>query len=148
MAAVKQNKLNAAADVLARAVSSGQVDAASLYVRNGAVFARSFGEAKSQDAIFLLASITKPISISAVMTLYDRGLFKLDDPVRKFIPEFKDEGRDKVTMRQLLTHVSGLPDQLPENSRTSGQPCRALAVRDGRHSHPALVCTWNSIQIF
>jgi CubicO group peptidase (beta-lactamase class C family) len=118
IAAVKQNKLKAAADVLARAASSGQVEAASLYVRNGqSIFSKSFGEASSKDAIFLLASISKPISISAVMTLYDRGLFALEDPVRKFIPEFKDDGRDDITMRQMLTHVSGLPDQLPENSR-------------------------------
>ncbi|MDP6448119.1 MAG: serine hydrolase domain-containing protein [Pirellulaceae bacterium] len=118
VAAVKQNKFNAAANVLARATSSGQVEAASLYVRHSkTVFTKSFGKAGSKDAIFLLASISKPISIAAVMTLYDRELFDLEDPVQKFIPEFKGDERDRITVRQLLTHVSGLPDQLPENSR-------------------------------
>ena len=51
------------------------------------------------------------------MTLFDEGLFRLDDPVQKYLPEFRGQGRDKITMRQLMTHVSGLPDQLPENAR-------------------------------
>jgi CubicO group peptidase (beta-lactamase class C family) len=117
-AAVKQDKLDAAAEVLREASASGQVHAASLYVRQGdKVFGRSFGEAKTVDDIFLLASISKPISTAAVMTLYDDGKFGLDDKVKRFIPEFTGDGREKITMRQLLTHVSGLPDQLPENAR-------------------------------
>jgi CubicO group peptidase (beta-lactamase class C family) len=50
------------------------------------------------------------------MTLYDRGQFRLSDDVRKFIPQFAGGLRDQVTMQHLLTHVSGLPDQLPENA--------------------------------
>src|SRR5262249_24635146 len=40
----------------------------------------------------------------------------LDDLVQKFIPEFKGDGREKITIQQLLTHVSGLPDQLPNKN--------------------------------
>jgi CubicO group peptidase (beta-lactamase class C family) len=116
IAAVKQDELDAAAGVLTRAVADGQVYAAALYVRQGkSVFAKSFGACKSADDIFLLASISKPMSVAALMTLCDQGEFRLDDPVRKFIPEFSGDGRDSITVRQLLTHVSGLPDQLPEN---------------------------------
>jgi CubicO group peptidase (beta-lactamase class C family) len=116
MAAVKEDELDAAAEVLAAAVAEGQVRAATLYVRHrGSVFARSCGEAKSADDIFLLASISKPISAAAVMTLFDRGQLALDDPVRKIIPEFTGGARDEITIRHVLTHVSGLPDQLPEN---------------------------------
>ena len=50
------------------------------------------------------------------MTLYEQGEFQLDDPVRKFIPEFSTGPRDKITVLQLLTHVSGLPDQLLNQS--------------------------------
>ncbi len=115
-AAVNQDKLESAAMVLAQAVASGQVVAASLCVRYGSQeFARSFGGAKSVDDPFLLGSISKPMSAAALMTLYDAGAFRLDDPVKKFIPEFTGGGRDAVTMQQLLTHVSGLPDQLPQN---------------------------------
>jgi CubicO group peptidase (beta-lactamase class C family) len=109
---------SAAVDVLASATASGRVHAASLCVRHeGREFSCAFGAARTVDDLFLLASISKTISAAAVMTLYDRGEFRLDDPVRRFLPEFTGDGREKVTMRQLLTHVSGLPDQLPENAR-------------------------------
>jgi CubicO group peptidase (beta-lactamase class C family) len=115
-AALRQDKLDAAAAVLTRAAADGQVYAATLYVRQGkSAFAKSFGASKSVDDIFLLASISKPMSAAVLMTLYDQGKFGLDDPVRKFIPEFTGRVRDRITVRQLLTHVSGLPDQLPEN---------------------------------
>jgi CubicO group peptidase (beta-lactamase class C family) len=65
--------------------------------------------------MFLLGSITKPICVTALMTLFDKGEFALDDPLKKFVPEFTGDGRDAVTMRHLLSHVSGLPDQLPNN---------------------------------
>lgn len=116
IAAVQQDKLEPAAAVLASEVTAGRIHAAALVVRRGdQEFVRSFGAAGSADAIFLLASISKPICIAAVMTLYDQGAFRLEDPVKKFIPAFDGEGREQITMRQLLTHVSGLPDQLPEN---------------------------------
>ena len=116
MAAVRQDKLDAAAEVLAKATAEGQVHAASLYVRHSdRVFAKPFGASKSMNDLFLLASISKPMSVAALMTLYDQGKFRLDDPVRRFIPEFTGDAKGKITVRQLLTHVSGLPDQLPEN---------------------------------
>jgi len=116
-ASVKQGKLDEAAEVLAAAATSKQIRAASLYVSQGdMVFARSFGEAKSIDDIFLLASISKTISAAAVMKLHEEEKFSLDDSVTRFIPEFTGNGREKITIRQLLTHVSGLPDQLPENA--------------------------------
>lgn len=118
MAAADSKRIEAAAKVLADATTSKQVEAAALYVRSGKdEFARGFGKADSKDSIFLLASISKTISIAAVMTLYDKGLFDLEDPVQKHIAEFKGDGREKITMRQLLTHVSGLPDQLPQNAK-------------------------------
>ena len=116
LAAVRQETLEAAAEVLSEAAADGQVGAAALHVRSSKdIFARSFGASRSVDDMFLLASISKPMSAAALMTLYDQGKFRLDDAVRKFIPEFSGEGRDQITVRQLLTHVSGLPDQLPEN---------------------------------
>ena len=115
-AAVRQDNLTAAAGVLTRAVDDGRLLAAALYVRQGtSEFSRSFGAARSPDDMFLLASITKPMTAAAVMTLYDQGHVDLDDAAQKFLPEFTGGGRETITIRQLLTHVSGLPDQLPEN---------------------------------
>ena len=76
---------------------------------------RTFGEAKTPDAVFLLASISKPMTASAVMLLSDRKQLTLDDPVSKFIPEFRGGEKDRIQLRHLLTHTSGLPDMLPEN---------------------------------
>jgi CubicO group peptidase (beta-lactamase class C family) len=112
----RRDKLGDAADVLRRGVEAGRVDGAVLYVRHRKdEFVKSFGSARSPDAPFLLGSISKPMTATALMTLHDRGTFRLDDPVWKFLPEFKATPRDRITIRQLLTHVSGLPDQLPEN---------------------------------
>lgn len=116
LAALRREQLDEAADLLARAVTSGQVTAAVLHVsQRETTFTRSFGAARSDQAMYLLGSITKPICVTALMTLFDRGEFKLDEPLKKFIPRFSGEDRDRVTMQHLLTHVSGLPDQLPEN---------------------------------
>ncbi len=116
ISAVEQDKLDAAAGVLTKAAAEGQVYAAVLCVRQGKdVFAKSFGASTSADDIFLLASISKPMSAAALMTLNDQGKFHLDDPVKKFIPEFTGGVKYRITIRQLLTHVSGLPDQLPGN---------------------------------
>ena len=109
--------MDEAVEVLERATRSEQVTAAVLHVVQGeSSLTRAFGKALGEDAMFLLGSISKPIAVTALMTLFDRGEFKLDDPVRKFIPEFSGGQRDQVTMLHLLTHVSGLPDQLAENA--------------------------------
>ncbi|ASK62325.1 serine hydrolase [Virgibacillus phasianinus] len=59
------------------------------------------------DTIFDLASITKIFTSTAVMQLYEKGKFNLDDPVATYIPAFAQNGKEDVTIRQLLTHTSG-----------------------------------------
>lgn len=114
---MNHEKINAANEILEQSVESGMIDAAVIYVRHqDTVVTHALGKADSEDAIFLLASISKPIAIAAVMSLYEQGLFDLNDSVGKFIPEFRGDGRDSITIGHLMTHRSGLPDQLPENS--------------------------------
>lgn len=67
------------------------------------------------DAVFLVASITKPIVASAALLLAERGLLTLSDKVIEYIPEFGQQGKNGVRIRHLLTHSSGLPDMLPRN---------------------------------
>ena len=113
---LKQDRLEQAAALIKKSTDSGEVSAASLYVRQREiVFQRAFGRAHDPDSVFLLASITKPMTAIGVMILVDRGQLTLSDPVRKHIPEFTGGERDLVTIRHLLTHTSGLPDQLEEN---------------------------------
>jgi CubicO group peptidase (beta-lactamase class C family) len=84
---------------------------------------RESGKPMRADSIFRICSMTKPITSLAVMMLYEEGRFLLDDPVSKFIPEFKNakvlvkpaSGKPytipasrEITIRNLLTHTSGL----------------------------------------
>ncbi len=70
----------------------------------------SAAEPMTLDTIFDMASMTKVMATSvAVMQLYEEGKLAFDDPVAKYLPEFGVNGKGKVTMRELLTHYSGLP---------------------------------------
>ena len=68
-----------------------------------------------EDAIFLIASITKPIVAMGAMRLVERGDLLLNDRVGDIIPEFAQSHKIAITIRHLLTHTSGLPDMLPNN---------------------------------
>jgi CubicO group peptidase (beta-lactamase class C family) len=118
----RAGRWEAAAEVIERATATKQVESAVLHVvRGNESFTRHFGKAASGEAMFLLGSISKPINVTAVMTLFDQGKFQLDDRVKKFLPAFTGDGRDDVTIRHLLTHVSGLPDQLVNNNELREQ---------------------------
>lgn len=84
---------------------------------------RETGTPMTTDAIFRLASMSKPITSTAVMILAEEGRFLLDDPVSLYIPELKDRqvatvgedgevttepARSEITIRELLSHTSGL----------------------------------------
>jgi beta-N-acetylhexosaminidase len=62
------------------------------------------------NTIYDIASLTKVIATTtAAMICYDKNLFSLDDPVAKYIPEFSQNGKERVTIKNLLLHNSGLP---------------------------------------
>jgi CubicO group peptidase (beta-lactamase class C family) len=115
-AALGEERWEDAAEALQRATAAKQVGAAVLHVvRKDESFTRHFGKAASLNAMFLLGSISKPINVTALMTLFDRGKFQLQDRVKKFLPTFTGHGRDEVIIHHLLTHTSGLPDQVANN---------------------------------
>jgi CubicO group peptidase (beta-lactamase class C family) len=95
------------------------------------------------DALFRIASMTKPITGIAVMILVEQGIIRLDDPVAKHLPSFDGQmmlgyrqgdsfiarrpGRP-ITIRDLLTHTSGLPDgPLPDSPEREARPPTTLA---------------------
>ena len=88
-----------------------------LVARNGkVVWRKAYGsrtleparEPMSLDTIFDLASLTKVVATAtSIMILVERGKVRLSDPASVYIPELKGEGRDKITIEQLLTHRSG-----------------------------------------
>jgi len=70
-------------------------------------------EVMTLDTIFDVASLTKVIvTTTAVMQLVEKGKVRLNDPVAKYLPEFAQNGKDDITVRQLLTHYSGLEPDL------------------------------------
>jgi uncharacterized protein YbbC (DUF1343 family)/CubicO group peptidase (beta-lactamase class C family) len=69
--------------------------------------------AMTEDTIFDLASLTKVIATTtAVMQFYQQGRVRLNDPLSKYLPEFAGNGKKDITIRQIMTHYSGLPPDL------------------------------------
>jgi uncharacterized protein YbbC (DUF1343 family) len=94
-----------------------------LIARNQRVaFLRAYGskrllpspEPMTTDTVFDMASITKPVATAtSIMKLVEQGRLAINDPVVKYIPEFAANGKEGVTILQLLTHQAGL---IPDNS--------------------------------
>jgi CubicO group peptidase (beta-lactamase class C family) len=68
-----------------------------------------------RDAIFLLASITKPVVYMGALMLVERGLLNLSDRVTRYIPDFAAHHKEATLVAHLFTHTSGLPDMLPRD---------------------------------
>jgi len=88
------------------------------------IYRRAFGwrslepriEPMTTDTIFDLASLTKVVATTtSVMRLVERGQIRLDDPVMRYIPEFGTNGKQYITVRDLLTHHSGLAPDIDLN---------------------------------
>jgi uncharacterized protein YbbC (DUF1343 family)/CubicO group peptidase (beta-lactamase class C family) len=70
-------------------------------------------EAMTLDTIFDCASLTKVVATTtAIMQLWEQGKFRMNDPVAKYLPEFAQNGKQDITIRQLLVHYSGLAPDL------------------------------------
>ena len=74
-----------------------------------------------RDAMFYMASVTKPVIYMSAMILVERGQLNLSDRVQRYVPEFRGEGKDAVQVLHLFTHTSGLPDELPNNAELRQQ---------------------------
>jgi CubicO group peptidase (beta-lactamase class C family) len=109
--------------IIEEAINAGQAPGAVVIVgHNGQViYRKAFGsraieprrEAMSVDTIFDIASLTKVVATTiAVMQLVDQGKVRINDPVIRYLPEFAQNGKEDVTVRELLTHFSGLPEDL------------------------------------
>jgi len=78
-------------------------------------------ETMTTDTIFDLASLTKIVATTtSIMILIEEGKVRLSDPLVQFIPEMKGEGRDAITIEQLLTHMTGFAPDFDLRDRWSG----------------------------
>jgi CubicO group peptidase (beta-lactamase class C family) len=131
-------RLQRAYDLLEHWTRTDKVPAAALCVgRQGrTVEPRFFGRQRPEsgapslghDALFLVASITKPLTATAIMLLVERGEVALEDKVAAYVPKFGQNGKGTVQIRHLLTHTSGLPDMVPNNDalRASHAPLQTF----------------------
>jgi len=118
--------------VIERAIAEHHIPGAVLVVgHDGAVvYRKAYGERwleprrerMTVDTVFDLASLTKVVVTTvAVMQLFEQGLVRMSDPVAKYLPEFAQNGKEDITVRQLLTHFSGLPQDLDLKSAWEGK---------------------------
>jgi len=132
-AGISEKRLQKIDAMLNEAIEKDQIPGVvALIARNGKIiYHKAFGNADAagrklkKDDIFRIASQTKAITATAVMILWEEGKFKLNDPISDYIPEFKDPkvlttfneqdssftskpAEKEITIRQLLTHTSGL----------------------------------------
>lgn len=74
-----------------------------------------------RDGMFLLASISKPVTYLGAMKLVERGLLNLSDPVMRYIPDFAAHHKEDTLVQHLFTHTSGMPDMVPDNAELRKQ---------------------------
>lgn len=103
------SELPAVTDLIQNRMKSDRFRGAVVLVQrnNRTIYQRAFGEYKA-DSVIPLASATKWLSASAIMAVVDEGKLSLDQPISKYLPKFAGK-TGTITLRQLLSHTSGLP---------------------------------------
>jgi serine-type D-Ala-D-Ala carboxypeptidase len=109
-------------------VDRGYYPGASLIVvKDGNVICeRYFGDYRPETVVYI-ASAGKWLAAAAIAAVVDEGKLSWDDPVRKWLPEFKD-AKGRATLRQLLSHTSGYPDYQPKDRHPDNYQTLAEAV--------------------
>jgi uncharacterized protein YbbC (DUF1343 family) len=135
-------RLHVIDSIMQDAVAKGDMPGGVVLVgHNGrVVYRKAFGsrsleptrEAMTVDTIFDLASLTKCIATTtAVMQLVEEGRVRLNDPVAAYLPEFAQNGKANITVRELMTHFSGLPPDLDLKSPWHGRDAAfAMAMQE------------------
>ncbi|MCO5220040.1 MAG: beta-lactamase family protein [Thermomicrobiales bacterium] len=130
---------------------SGVPGAAAVIWHRGEIAGRRYaGEAKpdvpvDEQTLFGLASVTKPMTAATVMTLVENDEIDLDAPVATYLPEFATGSssddtlrhlRETITVRQVLSHTSGLPEDLPRGTFSSREAPTLREITDAMLRQP------------
>jgi CubicO group peptidase (beta-lactamase class C family) len=155
----RPEKLAAMDVAINEAIASNKCPGGVLWLeRNGTAYHKAFGsralvparEAMTEDTIFDAASLTKVVATTpAVMLLIERGQIKLDARVTNYLPEFTGDGKELVTVRELLTHTSGLPPDIETKTDWHGQAeaiKKACAIK--LQSKPGTAFKYSDINFF
>jgi uncharacterized protein YbbC (DUF1343 family)/CubicO group peptidase (beta-lactamase class C family) len=113
-----------------RFVTNGNIPGATFWLgHGGASYHRAYGqrsvaptrEPMTESTVFDVASLTKVVATTpSIMVLVERGRIDVDAPVSRYLPEFTGGGKDAITIRQLMTHTSGLKPGLSAQPTWSG----------------------------
>ncbi len=125
-------KLAAIDTAVAAAIAEKKIPGGVLWVeRAGEVYSKTYGQralvpapaATTADTIYDAASLTKVVATTtAVMQLVEQGKLVLDAPVARYLSAFGAKGKDRITVRHLMTHMSGLRSGIPATPAWSGVP--------------------------
>lgn len=162
---ISTERLSRVETMCSEAISKGDVPGiVALVARKGKiVFFKAFGKADNQsnrnlkrDDIFRIASQSKAITATAAMMLWEEGKFKLDDPISKYIPEFKNPkvlktfqykdttytttpASGEITIRQLMSHTSGLGYGVIDNDERIKMIYQKAGVTDAFTTEPVTI---------
>ncbi|MEO8182469.1 MAG: serine hydrolase domain-containing protein, partial [Deltaproteobacteria bacterium] len=135
-------------ELVEQAVREGKTPGAVVVVgrHDGILFQRAYGERAvlpvrremTLDTIFDLASLTKPLVTATLAAwLIERGALRLSDTVSKYLPEFRGQSKENVTVEELLLHTSGLPPSNPlRDYRKGSQRARDRTIGSVLEAYP------------
>jgi len=143
--------------VIEQAIREGNIPGAVLVVGHDGrvIYRKAYGsraleprrEAMTADTVFDVASLTKVIvTTTAVMQLVEQGKVRLNDPVAKYLPEFAQNGKEDITVRQLLTHYSGLGPDLDLKTQWEGkETAYRMAFAEALQDSPGSRFTYSDV---
>src|SRR5580704_9639394 len=145
--ATSSGRLGVLDDIVQEAIRDEQVPGAVVLVGHDGqvIYRKAFGERSLEphrepmtvDTVFDIASLTKVVATTtAAMQLVQKGQVRVNEPVAKYIPEFAENGKEEITVRELLTHYSGLPKDLDLSPPWEG---RETALRMAYAERPIYV---------
>jgi len=146
-AAVESNRFAHLDALIEDALAHGRMPGAALVVgHNGkVVYRKAYGsrtlepsrEAMTADTVFDIASLTKCVATTtAVMQLVEQGRVRLNEPVINYLPEFAQNGKGQITVRELLTHYSGLAPDLDLKQPWQSKATAYRMVMESRLTNP------------
>jgi uncharacterized protein YbbC (DUF1343 family)/CubicO group peptidase (beta-lactamase class C family) len=158
-AAFRPEKLAEMDKAVEQAITDGKCPGGVLWLEHrGTVYHKAYGnravvpkiEPMTEDTIFDAASLTKVVACTpAIMLLVERGQVNLDATVQSYIPEFKGDGKEAITVRQLLTHTSGLRPDIETKSDWHGQQVAIQKASEEKlQAKPGTALRYSDINLF
>jgi len=147
------SKIDAAVE---QAIADGKIPGGVVHVEQGGkIYERAYGmrslvperEPMTRDTIFDMASVTKVAAATpSIMKLVEEGKVDIDAPVSRYIPEFRGGWRDEITVRDIMTHVSGLRPDLSLDTPWKGyQTAIELTMKEEPRTRPGPVFVYSDI---